>query len=116
MDNIFTLEPSTPVNLDPQELRSIAAKALDGSDEEKESVGSISKAAIEVHIASMERDIKEHAESGYYECAWNFADVDAPIAHVLEVTGEFRKRHRGLMIIVGPRKKVTISWKTRKMG
>ena len=117
MTSLFTLEPSIPVRLDPQELREIAKAALN-VDVENNSFEPLGKADLEVHIAAMERDIQEYAASGYFECAWDFAEVVPCFEHCQEVVSEFRKRHRGLMIITdsGPKFRVTVSWSPRKMG
>lgn len=114
MSNI-SISPSEPIVLDPKELRTITRAALEGLDHEAgERIGDITQEDLEICIALFEKDIKDHAESGYYEASWDFRKLGFPIEHVNQITAEFRRRHNGLMIITDSGTlNVTVSWKKR---
>ncbi|HUW48156.1 MAG TPA: hypothetical protein VMW36_05395 [Patescibacteria group bacterium] len=111
----ITLAPTTPIELDPQKLRAIAKAANDGHLLKTEDpIAIISQEDLEICVALLERDIREHAEGGYYEAAWDFRDFGLPFEHVNQITSEFQKRHRGFLIVTNNGTPiVTISWKKK---
>lgn len=110
--SLISLEPSTPIVLDPKELRRIAKAAL-GDQSGSGVLETIKKENLEVYIASMEKDVKEYASCGYFDVSWNFADIGVPSHQVHEIADEFVKRHVGLMVYIIDTPtvlKIRVSW------